>query len=161
VSAGADVYAPSLDYLIAISGGALAVYAGKFIERRWRIDDAVGAVAVHGVCGFYGILAVGLFASGYPTGVNNIPSSMGGQLMGLLTFLPLGFFGGYIPALLLRKANLLRVPPEVEIEGLDIAEFQQDFYPEFERPAETVILPDGSEVDAAPVLLEAYLEGRR
>jgi Amt family ammonium transporter len=161
VSAGADVYAPSLAYLIAISGGALAVYAGAFIERRLRIDDAVGAVAVHGVCGFYGILAVGLFASGYPTGINNVPSSMGGQLMGFLTFVPLGFFGGYIPAYILRKTNLLRVPPEVEIEGLDIAEFRQDFYPEFERPPETVILPDGQEVDSAPVLIEAYQEVRR
>jgi ammonia channel protein AmtB len=113
------------------------------------------------VCGFYGILAVGLFASGYPTGINNVPSSMGGQLMGFLTFVPLGFFGGYIPAYILRKTNLLRVPPEVEIEGLDIAEFRQDFYPEFERPPETVILPDGQEVDSAPVLIEAYQEVRR
>ncbi len=52
VSAGADVYAPSLDYLIAIFGGALAVFAGGIIEKRFRVDDAVGAVAVHGCCGF-------------------------------------------------------------------------------------------------------------
>src|SRR3954464_5283530 len=146
VSAGADVYAPSLDYLIAMSGGALAVFAGGIIEKRFRVDDAVGAVAVHGCCGFYGIIAVGLFASGYPTGINNVPSSFGGQMMGLMTFLPLGFFGGYIPALLLKKSGLLRVPPEVELEGLDIAEFQQDFFPEFEHQAETVIMPDGEEV---------------
>ena len=47
--------------------------------------------------------------------------------------------------LALKKANLLRVPPEVELEGLD-AEFQQDFYPEFERVPETVVLPSGEEV---------------
>src|SRR3954471_6044023 len=154
VSAGADVYAPSLDYLIAMSGGALAVFAGGIIEKRFRVDDAVGAVAVHGCCGFYGIIAVGLFASGYPTGINNVPSSFGGQMMGVMTFLPLGFFGGYIPALLLKKAGLLRVPPEVELEGLDIAEFQQDFFPEFEHQAETVIMPDGDEVESAAVLIE-------
>jgi hypothetical protein len=52
--------------------------------------------------------------------------------------------------------NLLRVPPEVELEGLDLAEFGQDFYPEFERTPEIVIEPDGREVESAPVLLDAY-----
>jgi len=156
VSAGADIYAPSLDYLIAIFGGALAVYAGNFIERKLRIDDAVGAVAVHGVSGFWSPLAVGLFAAGYPTGLNNIPTSLTAQLYGMMIFLPLGFFGGYIPSWILKKANLLRVPPEVELEGLDMAEFQTDFYPEFDRPPEVVVLPDGTEVASAPILLESY-----
>jgi Amt family ammonium transporter len=158
VSAGADLYAPSLDYLIAIFGGALAVYAGNFIEKKLRVDDAVGAVAVHGVAGFWSPLAVGLFAAGYPTGLNNVDSSLNGQLYGMMIFLPLGFFGGYIPAWILKKLNLLRVPPEVELEGLDMAEFQADFYPEFERPAEVLIQPDGTEVASAPVLLEGYQE---
>ena len=55
-----------------------------------------------------------------------------------------------------KKANLLRVPPEVEIEGLDMAEFQQDFYPEFERAPEIIIGPDGEELDAGPILLDGY-----
>ena len=158
VSAGADIYAPSLDYLISMFGGALVVYAGNFIERRLRIDDAVGAVAVHGVAGFWSPLAVGLFAAGYPTGLNNIDSSLTGQLYGMMVFLPLGFFGGYIPSWIMKKLNLLRVPPEVELEGLDAAEFQADFYPEFARPPEVVIEPDGTEVPSAPILLEGYLE---
>ena len=49
VSAGADVYHPSLAYLLATSGGMVAVYSGTWIEKKLRIDDAVGAVAVHGV----------------------------------------------------------------------------------------------------------------
>ncbi len=158
VSAGADIYAPTLDYLIAMFGGALAVYAGNFIEKKLRIDDAVGAVAVHGVCGFWSPLAVGLFAAGYPTGLNNVDSSLTGQLYGMLVFLPLGFLGGYIPSWILRKVNLLRVPPEVELEGLDMAEFQADFYPEFGRPVEVLVLPDGTEVAAAPLLVEGYRE---
>ena len=48
------------------------------------------------------------------------------------------------------------MPPEVELEGLDLAEFGLDFYPEFERVPEVIVEPDGREVDAAPVLLEAY-----
>ena len=82
VSAGADVYHPSLAYLLSFTGGCVAVWAGGFIEKRLRVDDAVGAVAVHGVCGFYGVFLVGIFAGGYPTGINNIDSSFGGQLMG-------------------------------------------------------------------------------
>ena len=143
-------------YLIAIFGGALAVYAGGFIENKLRIDDAVGAVAVHGVCGFWSPLAVGLFAAGYPTGLNNIDSSLTGQLYAMMVFLPLGFFGGYIPSWILKKLNLLRVPPEVELEGLDQAEFQADFYPEFARPPEVIVDSDGTQVEAAPILLEGY-----
>jgi Amt family ammonium transporter len=156
VSAGADVYHPSLAYVLSISGGMLAVWAGTYIERRLRVDDAVGAVAVHGVCGFYGVFLVGIFAGGYPTGINNVESSFGGQLMGMMAFLPLAFLPGFVGAWILKKLNLLRVPPEVELEGLDLAEFGQDFFPEFERVPEVVIEPDGREVDAAPVLLDAY-----
>jgi ammonium transporter, Amt family len=158
VSAGADVYHPSLGYLLAASGGMLAVWVGGYIEKRLRVDDAVGAVAVHGFCGFYGVFLVGIFAGGYPTGLNNVPSSFGGQLMGMLAFFPLAFLPGYIVSWLLKKANLLRVPPEVELEGLDMAEFQQDFFPEFERVPEVIVLPDGQEVEAAPILLEEYAE---
>ncbi len=156
VSAGADVYHPSLAYLLAAFGGASAVYVGNWIEKKLRIDDAVGAVAVHGYCGFLGIVLVGIFAGGYPTGVNNVPSSMGGQLVGLMTFFALGFLPGFVSSWVLKKLNLLRVPPEVELEGLDIAEFEQDFYPEFEKAPEVIVMPDGTEVEAAPILLEDY-----
>ncbi len=156
VSAGADIYHPSLAYLLSFSGALLAVWAGGYIEKKLRVDDAVGAVAVHGVCGFYGVLLVGIFAGGFPTGLNSVPSSFGGQLMGMLAFFPLAFLPGYLASWVLKKLNLLRVPPEVELEGLDMAEFQQDFYPEFERQPEVVILPSGEEVEAAPILLEGY-----
>jgi ammonia channel protein AmtB len=156
VSAGADVYHPSLAYLLSITGGMAAVWVGNWIERTLRIDDAVGAVAVHGFCGFYGIFLVGIFAGGYPTGINNIESSFGGQLIGILTFVPLGFLPGYAMSWVLKRMNLLRVPPEVELEGLDMAEFQRDFYPEFERTPEVLVGPDGDELEAAPILLDGY-----
>jgi Amt family ammonium transporter len=160
VSAGADVYHPSLAYLLATSGGMLAVYAGVWIERKLRVDDAVGAVAVHGVCGFYGVFLVGIFAGGYPTGVNNVEVSFGGQLMGMMAFLPLAFIPGYVASWILKKLNLLRVPPEVELEGLDMAEFQQDFFPEFERVPETIVLPSGEEVESATILLDDFARVR-
>lgn len=163
VSAGADVYHPSLAYILSTSGGIVAVYSGTWIERKLRVDDAVGAVAVHGVCGFYGIMLVGIFAGGFPTGVNNIETSFGGQLVGLMAFVPLAFLPGYLASWVLKYFNLLRVPPEVELEGLDMAEFQSDFFPEFERVPEVVVLPTGEAVDSAPILLESFsqLNGRR
>ena len=117
VSAGADVYAPTVAYLLSMLTAVLAVYAGGWIETRMRVDDAVGAVAVHGVCGFLGMLWVGIFAAGYPTGINNVESSIGGQLMGMMTFLPLGFLSGYGASWLLKKRNLLRVPPDGRAGG--------------------------------------------
>ena len=75
-----------------------------------------------------------------------------------MTFLPLGFLPGYFIAWGLQKLNLLRVPPEVELEGLDLAEFEHDFFPEFERVHEVIVLPDGTEVESAPILLEGFAQ---
>ncbi len=53
------------------------------------------------------------------------------------------------------------MPPEVELEGLDIAEFQRDFFPEFDRHPEVIVMPDGVEEPSAPHLIEAYNQVRR
>jgi ammonia channel protein AmtB len=152
VSAGADVYAPVLAYLISMLTAVLAVYAGNWIEKKARVDDVVGAVAVHGVSGFLGVLWVGVFAAGYPTGVNNVESSIGGQLLGIATFLPLGFLSGYVASLILKKLNLLRVPPSVELAGLDPVEYSPDIYaPEFAPGPEIVVDPDGTPVPFADI----------
>jgi Amt family ammonium transporter len=156
VSAGADVYAPTLGYLIAMASAAMAVYAGNWIEKSARVDDAVGAVAVHGVAGFLGMLWVGVFAAGYPTGVNNVDSSIGGQLIGMATFLPLGFLTGYYMSWVMKKLNILRVPVEVEFMGLDIAEYEPNLYlPEVAVVDEQIVEPDGTPVEAHIVLRTA------
>jgi Amt family ammonium transporter len=156
VSAGADVYAPTLGYLIAMASAAMVVYAGNWIEKKMRVDDAVGAVAVHGVAGFLGMLWVGVFAAGYPTGVNNVDSSIGGQLIGMATFLPLGFLTGYAMSWVMKKLNILRVPVEVELMGLDVAEYEPNLYlPEVAVAHEQLVEPDGTPVDATIVLQRA------
>ena len=152
VSAGADVYAPTLAYLVAMVTAVLVFYAGGLIEKRFRVDDAVGAVAVHGVSGFLGILWVGVLAAGYPTGLNNVESSIGGQLMGLATFLPLGFLSGWGASWILKQLGVLRVPVEVELEGLDVAEYGYDFYPEHAAVLESMQEPDGTIVQSKPVM---------
>ena len=160
VSAGADVYAPTLAYLISMLTAVLAVYAGSWIETKMRVDDAVGAVAVHGVSGFLGLLWVGIFAAGYPTGINNVESSIGGQLMGMATFLPLGFLSGYVASLILKKLNLLRVPAAVEVEGIDLVEYGTLVYPEMGVMKEQIVEPDGTLIETATVAQYELTNGR-
>src|SRR5215216_2518841 len=160
VSAGADVYAPTLAYLISMLTAVLVVHAGNWIETKMRVDDAVGAVAVHGVSGFLGMLWVGIFAAGYPTGLNNVDSSIGGQLMGMATFLPLGFLSGWIAALILNRLHLLRVPAAVELEGLDLVEYGTLVYPEMGVLREQILEPDGSLVETAVVTRRELTDGQ-
>ena len=165
VSSGADIYNPSLVYLLSMFGAVFAVWVAGVIEKKFRVDDAVGAVAVHGACGFLGMLLVGIFASGFPTGVGNgglgVDSTLLGQLVGMAAFFPLAFIPGYVGSWILKKFNLLRVPLEVEIAGLDRVEFEEDFYPEFAKAPEVIVV-DGVSVPAGPVLADAYeqLAGR-
>lgn len=156
VSAGADIYHPSLTFLLAGLGGALAVVIGNWIEVKQRVDDAVGAVAVHGVLGFIGVMLVGIFASGFPTGANGVETSILGQFVGTSAMFSLSFLSGYVISGLLKRANLLRVPPEVELEGLDMAEFGTDFFPEMARADELIVMADGTEVVSDAVLRDAY-----
>jgi ammonia channel protein AmtB len=151
VSAGADVYAPTVAYLLSMLTAVMVVYAGTWLEFKMRLDDAVGAIAVHGVAGFLGMLWVGVFAAGYPTGLNNVESSLGGQLIGMATFLPLGFLSGWGASFLLKKANLLRVPAEVEVHGIDLVEYGTLVYPEMGEIKEQVVDPDGTLVEADTV----------
>jgi ammonia channel protein AmtB len=142
---------------VGIAGAYTAVSAGNWLERKARVDDAVGAWAIHGYCGIFGVLFVGIFLGGYPTGINSVPTSFGGQLMGTMVIISMSFLAGWGASYALKKANLLRVPPEVELEGLDIAEFQQDFFPQFETGPETVVLPTGEEVDSREILMDDWM----
>jgi hypothetical protein len=106
------------------------------------------------------MLWVGVFAAGYPTGLNNVESSIGGQLMGMMTFLPLGFLSGWIASFVLRRLNLLRVPPEVELEGLDVVEYGTLIYPEMGVIKEQIVEPDGTLVETAVVSQYELTDGR-
>jgi ammonia channel protein AmtB len=111
---------------------------------------------VHGFAGFLGVLWVGVFAAGYPTGLNNVESSIGGQVLGIATFLPLGFLSGWVASYALKRFNLLRIPPELELEGLDVAEYDENLYfPEVSSPGEMIFEPDGQLVPAESVLRSA------
>jgi len=102
---------------------------------------------------------VGVFAAGYPTGLNNVESSLWGQLFGSAVFLPLGFLSGWVASLVLRKLNLLRLPPEVELDGLDAAEYEPDIHvPEFGVGEDLAVEPDGTRVPAEVIQAAARRE---
>ncbi|MYE67575.1 MAG: ammonium transporter [Acidimicrobiia bacterium] len=118
--------------------GALGVYSMSFIERK-RIDDPIGAVSVHGVCGFWGTLAVGLFArydDGY-LGRDNAGLFYGGGGYQLVVQLILvAVVAGWVLVTtgalfaVLRRYGLLRVSPQEEALGLDLSEHGIGAYPE-------------------------------
>ena len=155
VSAGADVYHPSLAYLLAASGGMLAVWVGGYIEKKLRVDDAVGAVAVHGSAASTASSSSASSPAATRTGLNNVPSSFGGQLMGMLAFFPLAFLPGYIVSWLLKKANLLRVPPRSSWRASTWRSSSRTSSPSSSVP-EVIVLPTGEEVEAGPILLDAF-----
>lgn len=136
VGAGLDLYSPQIVILIAFIGAYTMPFVGNAIERA-GIDDAVGAFAVHGYCGVIGAMAVGVMATGYPQGEGIPLTGFVGQLVGtLVCTILLGFIPGYGTSFVLKKLNLLRVPEEEEIVGLDIADFRMQGYPEYAMMAE-------------------------
>jgi hypothetical protein len=80
--------------------------------------------------------------------------------MGMATFLPLGLLSGWVAAFALRKANLLRVPPEVELAGIDVMEYGTLVYPEMGVIKEQVVEPDGTLVETASIAEIPSANGR-
>lgn len=129
VASGLDLYHPALAFILALVAGGLIPYIGKLLEKI-KIDDVVGAVAVHGGIGLYSVLMAGVFLSGYPNTDGNPSISFWGQAVGALTFAALGFIPAYVVSFGLKKVGMLRIPPEVEEQGLDLTEIPATPYPE-------------------------------
>jgi ammonia channel protein AmtB len=121
-SAGNDLYHPLQAHLIGMLG-AFCIYKLYFwLERRFKIDDAVGAIALHGGGGTLGVLVAGFLLWGYPSspGADAARITPWGQLIGaLIMFFGLGFLPCFVLAKLLARFGLLRIPMEVELAGLD------------------------------------------
>ena len=128
-AAGLDLWYPGLAFVVAFLGGLLGPCAAKFIENR-GIDDAVGAVAVHGICGVWGLLAVGIFMGGYPPVSETIPAiTLWGQVVGIGVMAALGFIPGYVVSLIMKIMGILRASDAVQAAGMDV-EVVGDAYPE-------------------------------
>ncbi|WP_338549194.1 ammonium transporter [Roseovarius phycicola] len=137
VASGLDIYFPSLTFIIAIGAGVMLKPAAKILEGM-GIDDAVGAVTVHGTMGIYGMLMLGIFASGYPAVMDfsvpegsTVPTvSLVGQIVGAIVFVAIGLVTGLASALVLKMLGMLRVPEAAEIAGLDTVKVPAQAYPE-------------------------------
>jgi len=129
--------------VIGLIAGVLVVASVFFVERTLKVDDPVGAVSVHGVCGAWGVLSLGLFADGtYGDGWNGVPgtvkgllygdaSQFGAQCIGTLTCIVFIFVTFYAFFTLVEKTMGNRVSAHDEIQGLDLPEMGVPGYPEF------------------------------
>ncbi len=126
ITAGADQMAMWSSMLIGVIAGVIVVYAVMFFDRM-KIDDPVGALAVHLVCGIFGTLAVGLF--GNKAGVGQlVTQAIGVAAYGVFSFISaLAIFGA------LKATMGIRVSPEEEQEGLDLGEHGMQAYPDFQQ----------------------------
>jgi ammonium transporter, Amt family len=108
-----------------------------WVERKFKIDDAVGAVAVHGYAGFAGLVICGFVLNGYPSSGYNVGAMWDGstyasinplgQFLGaIIMFGVLGMLPGYVIAKILNGMGKLRIPREVEIAGLDYKIMEDD-----------------------------------
>ena len=122
ITAGADVISPMNAIYVGFISGTLVVFSIVFFDRI-RIDDPVGAISVHLVCGIWGTLAVGIFSTSYSFVI---------QLIGILSY---GFFSSLSAFLIFYTIKVLigvRVSEEEEIIGLDIAEHEMESYSGFQ-----------------------------
>jgi Amt family ammonium transporter len=120
ITAGADVIPVWSAVLVGLIAGILVVFAILFFDKI-KIDDPVGAISVHGICGIWGTLAVGIFGGGI----------FGVQLLGTLSISAFAFVFSFVTFTLVKKVFGLRVSEEEEFGGLDIGEHGQEAYPDF------------------------------
>ena len=120
ITAGADAVGTWEAVIIGLIAGVIVVFAILFFDKI-RIDDPVGAISVHGVCGIWGTLAVGIFGGG----------DFLIQLLGTLSISAFAFVFAFVTFTLVNVALGLRVSEEEEFGGLDIGEHGQEAYPDF------------------------------
>ena len=140
VTAASGFVAPWAAVVIGLVAGAIAVVGVLFVERI-RIDDPIGAVAVHGMAGVWGTLATGIFA--VPALASNLATGTGGllytgsfhqlgiQALGLLAVGAFTFSASFGVLWGMKALFGIRSEPETETTGLDVAEHGASGYPEF------------------------------
>ena len=124
ITAGADVMGPMDAIIIGLIGGALVVIAVIFFDRI-KIDDPVGAISIHLICGIWGTLAIGLF--GELAGTAQIISQLTG--IGAVGAFCLAF--SFLVLYPMKMAGGIRVHAKEEVEGLDVHEHSMQAYPDF------------------------------
>ena len=121
ITAGPDTPTPLMATIIGGVGGVLVVFSIVAMDK-FKIDDPVGAISVHGVVGLWGLLAVPL---------TNSAASFTGQLVGAATIFIWVFGASFIVWYVLKMVMGIRVTEEEEYAGVDLSECGMEAYPEF------------------------------
>ena len=132
ITAPCDGVSPIGAVSIGLVAGALVVLAVLFIDRVLKIDDPVGAVSVHGVCGVWGTLSVGLFNTGTGFFYGGGFGQLGVQALGAGVAFVWAFGLGLVLFYVLSKTVGLRVSRAEELRGLDIGEHGMEAYADFQ-----------------------------
>ena len=120
ITANADVVSVGDSLLIGLIAGGIVVISIIAFDKA-KIDDPVGAISVHGVCGIWGTIAVAIFGEGF---------SMTTQIKGALLVSAFAFGFAFIVFYALKATIGVRVTEEEEDRGLDISEHGQEAYGE-------------------------------
>ena len=121
ITAGADVVSVTSAIIIGVAAGVIVVFSVGMFDRA-KLDDPVGAISVHLTCGVWGTLAVGIFSADH---------SLVTQLAGVVACGAVAFPAASLIFFLLRSTIGLRVSPEEERRGLDLAEHNMEAYPDY------------------------------
>ena len=133
ITAGCAYVDPWAAVVIGLLAGVIMIAGVHLIKLVLKVDDPVGAISVHGICGAWGLLAVGIFATGH----NDVEGLIAGnaeqlvpQIVGLLVAAAWGLGAGFILFKALDMTMGLRATEEEEMQGLDIPEHGRSAYPE-------------------------------
>jgi Amt family ammonium transporter len=166
ITAPCAFVAPWAAAVIGVSAGMIVCFGVWFFDHVVHVDDPCGAISVHGVCGAFGVLSVGLFADGtYGNGWNGVPGTVkgllyggGSQLVAQVMEVVAGFLWPvgitFLIFTVAKRFMAIRVSPEVELQGLDMDQFGSVCYPDFvlstttSSPAPGHTIPNGETVDA-------------
>ena len=133
ITAGAANMDPYGAFFAGLIGGVIVVFAIEFIEKKLKVDDAIGASSVHGVVGVWGTIVIGLWGIDAEGGIGLFngggTDQLISQFIGALAYTFWAAALAYIFFSILKKSIGLRVTKEEEIEGLDIAEHGIRAYP--------------------------------
>ncbi len=123
ITAGADVISPMNSVIVGFIAGLIVVFSVVFFDKI-KIDDPVGAISVHLVCGIWGTLAVGIFSADHSVLV---------QLLGIAAYGVFTLICAFALFLLIKVSMGLRVDEQEEMEGLDFSEHGLESYPDFSK----------------------------